>query len=132
IISNLPIGLLVYNFSSNHKIISNSHAEKLLPHIDLSKIRQMAIEHNGLIQTAIDNEIYEIRTSSNSNIDNTALFIFLNKDNEALINKKLQLAQQEYEKNTIARRKILSNMSLELIRPIKDINEMVYQFKDLL
>lgn len=35
-------------------------------------------------------------------------------------------------KNTIARRKILSNMSLELIRPIKDINEMVYQFKDLL
>ncbi|RZI09118.1 phosphotransferase RcsD, partial [Staphylococcus aureus] len=97
-----------------------------------SKIRQMAIEHNGLSQTAIDNEIYEIRTSSNSNIDNTALFIFLNKDNEALINKKLQLAQQEYEKNTIARRKILSNMSLELIRPIKDINEMVYQFKDLL
>ena len=34
--------------------------------------------------------------------------------------------------NTIARRKILSNMSLELIRPIKDINEMVYQFKDSL
>ncbi|NBN60275.1 phosphotransferase RcsD [Proteus sp. G2639] len=132
IISNLPIGLLVYNFSSNHKIISNSHAEKLLPHIDLSKIRQMAIEHNGLIQTAINNEIYEIRTSNNSNIDNTSLFIFLNKDNEALINKKLQLAQQEYEKNTIARRKILSNMSLELMRPIKDINEMVYQFKELL
>ncbi|UBH60717.1 phosphotransferase RcsD [Proteus vulgaris] len=132
IISNLPIGLLVYNFSSNHKIISNSHAEKLLPHIDLSKIRQMAIEHNGLIQTAINNEIYEIRTSNNSNIDNTLLFIFLNKDNEALINKKLQLAQQEYEKNTIARRKILSNMSLELMRPIKDINEMVYQFKELL
>lgn len=132
IISNLPIGILVYNFSSNHKIISNSHAEKLLPHIDLSKIRQMAIEHNGLIQTAINNEIYEIRTSNNSNIDNTSLFIFLNKDNEALINKKLQLAQQEYEKNTIARRKILSNMSLELMRPIKDINEMVYQFKELL
>ncbi|WP_100158504.1 phosphotransferase RcsD [Proteus columbae] len=132
IISNLPIGLLVYNFSSNHKIISNSHAEKLLPHIDLSKIRQMAVEHNGLIQTAINNEIYEIRTSNNNNIDNTSLFIFLNKDNEALINKKLQLAQQEYEKNTIARRKILSNMSLELMRPIKDINEMVYQFKELL
>lgn len=132
IISNLPIGLLVYNFSSNHKIISNSHAKKLLPHIDLSKIRQMAVEHNGLIQTAINNEIYEIRTSNNNNIDNTSLFIFLNKDNEALINKKLQLAQQEYEKNTIARRKILSNMSLELMRPIKDINEMVYQFKDLL
>ncbi|OAT46040.1 two-component sensor protein [Proteus hauseri ATCC 700826] len=132
IISNLPIGLLVYNFSSNHKIISNSHAEKLLPHIDLSKIRQMAIEHNGLIQTAINNEIYEIRTSNNNNIDNTSLFIFLNKDNEALINKKLQLAQQEYEKNTIARRKILSNMSLELMRPIKDINGMVYQFKELL
>ncbi|MEX5486536.1 hypothetical protein IC611_16305 [Proteus mirabilis] len=53
IISNLPIGLLVYNFSSNHKIISNSHAEKLLPHIDLSKIRQMAVEHNGLIQTVL-------------------------------------------------------------------------------
>lgn len=132
IISNLPIGLLVYNFSSNHKIISNSHAEKLLPHIDLSKIRQMAIEHNGLIQTAINNEIYEIRTSNNSNIDNTSLFIFLNKDNEALINKKLQLAQQEYEKNTMARRKILSNMSSELMRPIKDINGMVYQFKELL
>ncbi|WP_193016135.1 phosphotransferase RcsD [Proteus sp. FME41] len=132
IISNLPIGLLVYNFSSNHKIISNSHAEKLLPHIDLSKIRQMTVEHNGLIQTAINNEIYEIRTSNNSNIDNTSLFIFLNKDNEALINKKLQLAQQEYEKNTMARRKILSNMSLELMRPIKDINEMVYQFKELL
>lgn len=132
IISNLPIGLLVYNFSSNHKIISNSHAEKLLPHIDLSKIRQMAAEHNDLIQTAINNEIYEIRTANNNNIDNTALFIFLNKDNEALINKKLQLAQQEYEKNTLARRKILSNMSSELMRPIKDINEMVYQFKELL
>ncbi|OAT35997.1 phosphotransferase RcsD [Proteus myxofaciens] len=132
IISNLPIGLLVYNFSSNQKIICNSHAEKLLPHIDLSKIRQMASEHNGLIQTAINNEIYEIRASSNNNIDSTSLFIFLNKDNEALINKKLQLAQQEYEKNTIARRKILSNMSSELMRPIKDINEMVYQFRELL
>ena len=91
--------------------------EKLQPHIDLSKIAKWQL-NKWLNQTAINNEIYEIRTSNN-NIDNTSLFIFLNKDNEALINKNYNAEQ---EKNTIARRRFYL-MSLELMRPVKDINE---------
>lgn len=76
IISNIPIGFLLYNFTTNRKIMSNGIAELLLPHIDFIRIREMAIQHDGAIQISIEDTIYEIKLLNNQLLDNTYMFFY--------------------------------------------------------
>ncbi len=129
IINNVPYGLLVYDFSTNQKMISNGIANKLLPAIDLVHIRDMALQNHGNIQASIDNILYEITLVGSSMFDNTYLFILADKDNEALAQKKYILAEREYQKNIHLRKLVFDNMCHE-VQP--SLDELNYEIKDLL
>ncbi len=129
IISNIPIGFLLYNFTTNRKIMSNGIAELLLPHMDLIRIRDMAIQHHGAIQISIEDTIYEIKLLNNQLLDNTYMFFIHDQDKEALTNKKLLMAKHEHEKNIQVRRSMLSNMCKEIHTPIIEINSLINQIK---
>ncbi|KOY60955.1 DNA mismatch repair protein MutT [Photorhabdus heterorhabditis] len=131
IISNIPIGLLIYNFSTNQIIMSNKIADHLLPDIDLNKIKMMAKQHHGVIQTSIDDSVYEIKVHNIHLLPETYLFLLQDKDQEALINKRLQLAHLEHDKSVQARRFMLTNISSELKQPIKELNNIAYQLKQI-
>lgn len=47
VIANLPLGLLIYNFSDNTMVASNKIADHLLPHLSLQKIANLAEGHQG-------------------------------------------------------------------------------------
>ncbi|NHB93635.1 phosphotransferase RcsD [Photorhabdus cinerea] len=131
IISNIPIGLLIYDFSTNQIIMSNKIADHLLPDIDLNKIKMMAKQHHGVIQTSIDDSVYEIKVHNIHLLPETYLFLLQDKDQEALINKRLQLAHLEHDKSVQARRFMLTNISSELKQPIKELNNIAYQLKQI-
>ncbi|MFV9996769.1 MAG: phosphotransferase RcsD [Arsenophonus endosymbiont of Dermacentor nuttalli] len=130
IISNIPIGFLLYNFSTNRKIMSNGIAELLLPHMDLIRIRDMAIQHHGSIQISIEDTIYEIKLINSQLLDNTYMFFIHDQDKEALTNKKLLMAQKEHEKNIQVRRSMLANMCKEIQTPIVEIDALIYQLRE--
>ncbi|MBD2793058.1 phosphotransferase RcsD [Xenorhabdus sp. 42] len=131
IISNIPIGLLVYDFESNQMIMSNKIAEQLIPYLDLNKVKAMAKQHHGIIQTSIDDVIYEVKMHSNSFLPETYLFLLQDKDQEVMANKRLQLAHREYDKNIQARRSMLSNINEEIKYPIEGLNEVAIQLKQI-
>ncbi|PHM75087.1 phosphotransferase RcsD [Xenorhabdus kozodoii] len=131
IVSNIPIGVVVYDFESNQIMTSNKIAEQLLPHLDLNKVRGMAQQHHGVIQTSIDEAIYEIKMYNNSLLPETYLFLLQNKDQEVMANKRLQFAHQEYDKSIQIRRSMLSNINNEIKNPIKDVNDFANQLKQL-
>ncbi|ERT12827.1 phosphotransferase RcsD [Photorhabdus temperata subsp. temperata] len=132
IISNIPIGLLIYDFSINQTIMSNNIADHLLPDIDLNKIKMMAKQHHGIIQTSIDDAVYEIKVYSIHRLPETYLFLLQDKDQEALINRRLQLAHLEHDKSVQARRFMLTNIRSELKQPIKELNNIACQLKQML
>lgn len=125
VIANLPLGLLIYNFSENRLVASNKIADHLLPHLSLQKIANLAESHQGIIQATVNNEVYEIRMFKSQLSPNTWLFQLLDQDKEVLVNKKLQQAQRELNKNHQARRSILKNLQQELTEPLLAINALV-------
>lgn len=124
VIANLPLGLLVYNFSDNSLVASNKIGDHLLPHLSLQKIANLAESHQGVIQATVNNEVYEIRMFKSQLSPETYLFQLLDHDKEVLVNKRLQQAQQELAKNHQARRAILTNFQDELSRPLLMINQL--------
>ncbi|MBD2783537.1 phosphotransferase RcsD [Xenorhabdus sp. DI] len=131
IISNIPIGIVVYDFDSNQIVISNKIAEQLIPHLDLNKVMTMAQQHHGVIQTSIDEAIYEVKMYNNSLLPETYLFLLQDKDQEVMANKRLQFAHREYDKSIQVRRSMLSNINNEIKYPINNINDIANQLKPL-
>ncbi len=125
VIANLPLGLLVYDFSNNNLVASNKIADHLLPHLSLQKIANLAQTHQGMIQATVNNEVYEIRMYKSRLSPDTYLFLLLDHDKEVLVNKKLQQAQQELNKNHQARRTILTNFQHELNQPLMEIETLL-------
>ncbi|MFT4466046.1 MAG: ATP-binding protein [Sodalis sp. (in: enterobacteria)] len=125
VIANLPLGLLIYNFSDNTLVASNKIADHLLPHLSLQKIANLAEGHQGVIQATVNNEVYEIRMFKSQIAPQTWLFQLLDQDKEVLVNKKLQQAQRELDKNHEALRAILNNIQQELNTPLAAIGLLV-------
>lgn len=118
-VSGLPLGVLVYDFSSNRVVISNKIAEHLLPHLNLQKIINMSDQHHGVLQTTVNNEIYEIRHSRSLFSPQTRLFVMRSQDHELLVTKKLQKAQQVLERNHQMRQQLLQNLGHALYTPLE-------------
>lgn len=125
IISNLSVGLLIYNFSSHSVVVSNKIAEQLLPHLSLDKIANMAEEHHGVIQATVNNEVYEIRMVRSQIAPDTYLFLMHDQDKEAMVNKTLQQARREHERNLQARKLMLHNLGIELHQPLLELHGLV-------
>ncbi|CFR03461.1 phosphotransferase RcsD [Yersinia kristensenii] len=123
IITNLPQGLLVYNFSSNAIVASNQIADNLMPHLNLQKIAHMAEQHHGVIQGTVNNEVYEIRIFRSKFSPETYLFLLHDQDKEVLVNKRLQQARREYDKSLQARKLMLHNLGIELNQPLTNLNQ---------
>lgn len=124
IVASLPAGLLVYDFTSNNVIISNKIAEHLMPHLSLQNIAQMAEQHHGVIQATVNNEVYEIRIFRSRRSEETYLFLLNDQDKEVMVNKRLQQARREYDKNVQARKLMLHNLGIELNNPVRQIHEL--------
>lgn len=124
IIASLPSGLLVYNFASNTVIASNKIAQHLLPHLSLQKIAHMAEQHHGVIQATVNNEVYEIRIFRSQLSPETYLFLLNDQDKEVMVNKRLQQAQREYDKNVQARKLMLHNLGIELNQPVRQMHDL--------
>ncbi|GAA3600834.1 phosphotransferase RcsD [Gibbsiella greigii] len=127
IVANLPSGLLVYNFASNTVIASNQTAEHLLPHLSLQKIAHIAEQHHGVIQATVNNEVYEIRLFRSQLSPDIYLFLLNDQDKEAIVNKRLQQARREYDKNVQARKLMLHNLGIELNQPVRQIHDLAGQ-----
>ncbi|MBE8595479.1 phosphotransferase RcsD [Xenorhabdus sp. BG5] len=131
IISNIPVGVVVYDFESNQIMIINKIAEQLIPHLDLNKVRAMVQQHHGVIQTSIDEAVYEVKMYNNSLLPETYLFLLQDKDQEVMANKRLQFAHREYDKSIQIRRSMLSNINNEIKDPISSINDIANKLKQL-
>ncbi|KLU15621.1 MULTISPECIES: phosphotransferase RcsD [Xenorhabdus] len=131
IISNIPVGVVVYDFESNQIMIINKIAEQLIPHLNLNKVRAMAQQHHGIIQTSIDEAVYEVKMYNNSFLPETYLFLLQDKDQEVMANKRLQFAHREYDKSIQIRRSMLSNINNEIKYPVSSINAITKQLKQL-
>ncbi|MCX8956557.1 phosphotransferase RcsD [Erwinia psidii] len=127
IVGSLPVGLLVYDFSSNRTIISNKIAEHLLPHLNLQKIINMSDQHQGVLQATVNNEVYEIRHARSVISPNTQLFMMRDQDRELLVNKKLQKAQQILDKNHQTRQQLLQNLGQALNHPLNNVISQLRQ-----
>ncbi|AEF46571.1 multi-sensor signal transduction histidine kinase [Serratia sp. AS12] len=124
IIASLPSGLLVYSFASNTVIASNKIAQHLLPHLSLQKIAHMAEQHHGVIQATVNNEVYEIRIFRSQLSPETYLFLLNDQDKEVMVNKRLQQARREYDKNVQARKLMLHNLGIELNQPVRQMHDL--------
>jgi two-component system sensor histidine kinase RcsD len=125
IVSNLEIGLLIYNFASNSVISSNKLAEQLLPHLSLSKITTMTDQHHGIIQVTVNNEIYEIRTIRSDISPDSCLFLIQDQDKQMMVNRTLHQARREFEKNLQARKLMLHNLGSELCQPLNELQAQI-------
>ena len=125
IVSSLPSGLLVYSFANNAVIASNKIAEHLLPHLSLQKIAHMAEQHHGVIQATVNNEVYEIRIFRSQLSPDTYLFLMHAQDKEVMVNKRLQQARREYDKNVQVRKLMLHNLGIELNQPVRQMHDLV-------
>lgn len=129
IITNMPVGLLVYNFATNSVIASNKIADHLLPHLSLQKIAHMAEQHQGVIQATVNNEVYEIRMFRSKFSPDTHLFMLHDQDKEVMVNKKLQQARREFDKNLQARKLMLHNLGIELNQPLNTLNSLAQKIQ---
>lgn len=127
IVTHLPTGLLVYDFASNTVVISNKIADHLLPHLSLKKIADMAQQHHGVIQATVNNEVYEIRIFRSRFAPDSYLFLLNDQDKEIMVNKRLQQARREYDKNVQARKLMLHNLGIELNQPLQQMHQAVQQ-----
>ncbi|MCW2478365.1 phosphotransferase RcsD, partial [Candidatus Symbiopectobacterium sp. NZEC135] len=123
IVKRIPIGILVYDFSANRVVVQNAIAEHLLPHLSLEKIAAMAREHQGVVQATINNEMYEILQFSHPQMPEHNLFLIREQDKEILVHKKMQLAQREYDKNVLARQRLLTHLRQELHTPMQALQQ---------
>ncbi|CNK03308.1 phosphotransfer intermediate protein in two-component regulatory system with RcsBC [Yersinia mollaretii] len=130
IITNLPQGLLVYNFSNNTVVASNQIADNLMPHLNMQKIAHMAEQHHGVIQGTVNNEVYEIRMFRSQISPETYLFLLHDQDKEVLVNKKLQQARREYDKSLQARKLMLHNLGIELNQPVNTLNQLAHELQN--
>ncbi|MBI0249737.1 phosphotransferase RcsD, partial [Yersinia pestis subsp. pestis] len=111
-------------------IASNKIAENLLPHLNLQKIATMAEQHHGVIQGTVNNEVYEIHMFRSQISPETYLFLLNDQDKEVLVNKKLQQARREYDKNLQARKLMLHNLGIELGQPVHHLSQLVRTLQD--
>lgn len=125
IINNISYGILVYDFTTNKKILSNSIVNPLLPAMDLTHIKDMAINNHDVIQVSIENNIYEIVLVSIDTIENTYLFIVIDKDKEALTQRLQELANREYTKNIQLRKVVFENMQSEIQPALTAMNQAI-------
>ncbi|MCW2474705.1 phosphotransferase RcsD [Candidatus Symbiopectobacterium sp. NZEC151] len=123
IVKRIPVGILVYDFAANRVVVQNAIAEHLLPHLSLEKIAAMAREHQGVVQATINNEMYEILQFSQPQMPEHNLFLIREQDKEILVHKKMQLAQREYDKNVLARQRLLTNLRQELHTPMQALQQ---------
>ncbi|WP_121573207.1 phosphotransferase RcsD [Brenneria alni] len=128
-LGQIPLGILIYDFSSNKVIMQNEQAENLLPHLSLQKITNMADEHQGVVQVTVNNEMYEIRQFRSQYSPDYCLFLLREQDKEILVNKKLQLAQREYEKNVQARRHLFRNLLNEFKQPLLSLRQNILSIR---
>ncbi|QDX30740.1 phosphotransferase RcsD [Dickeya poaceiphila] len=124
IVSRIPIGVLVYDFSNNKVMVANTLAERLYPHLSLKKISTLAEEHHGVIQATVDNEMYEVRVFHSQHTPSLCLFLLREQDQEILVTKKLQLAQQEFDKNVSVRKRLFRNLSQEFKQPLSAVHQL--------
>ncbi|QLH62821.1 phosphotransferase RcsD [Serratia symbiotica] len=130
IITSLPCGLLVYNFASNRVIVSNKIGEHLLPHLNLNKIAHMAEQHHSMIQATVNNEMYEICIFRSQLSPESYLFLLNDQNREIMVNKWLQQARREYDKNIRARKLMLHNLGIELNEPLRLIHGLAERLRN--
>ncbi|EPL9568588.1 phosphotransferase RcsD [Providencia rettgeri] len=128
IISRISYGILVYDFNTNTKILSNNIANQLLPSMDLAHIKEMAMDNHDFIQVSIENNIFEVVLVENEAMPNAALFIIMDKDKEVLTQKRQELAMREYQKNIQMRKVVFENMCSEILPAL---STMEVQFSQL-
>lgn len=119
IVSLLPLGLLIHDQQANRVLISNEIADRLLPYLKLRDITSMADQSQGVIQTTINNELYEIRQLRSQVMPQAQIFIIRDQDKEVLVSKKLKQAQRLYEKNQQDRVAFMRNIGEVLTAPAK-------------
>ncbi|MCA6960206.1 phosphotransferase RcsD [Pectobacterium odoriferum] len=125
----IPMGVLVYDFSNNKVVIQNERAEQLLPHLSLQKITNMADEHQGVIQATINNEMYEIRQIRSQYSSDYCLFLLREQDKEIQVQRRLLLAQREYEKNIHARKRLFQNLLSEFKQPLISLRQHIHALR---
>ena len=131
IINHISYGILVYDFSINKKILSNTLANQLVPSMDLTHIKEMAMENHDIIQVSIDNNVYEVMLINNTKMDNTVLFIIIDRDKEALIQKRQELITREYQKNVQIKKIVFENMCSEILPSLSQIDVDIEQLVTL-
>lgn len=131
IISHISYGILVYDFNTNKKILSNDIANQLLPSMDLVHIKEMAIENHDVIQVSIENIVYEVILVDNMSKSNTALFIIMDKDKEALTQKRQELANREYKKNIHMRKVVFENMYSEILPSLIKVDKQLTKLSEM-
>jgi two-component system sensor histidine kinase RcsD len=78
----------------------------------------------------VNNEVYEIRMFHSQISPETYLFLLHDQDKEVLVNKKLQQARREYDKNLQARKLMLHNLGIELNQPINNLNQIAHELQN--
>ncbi|EKT55585.1 phosphotransferase RcsD [Providencia sneebia] len=131
LINNINYGILVYDFSSNKKILSNNLINPLLPSMELSHIKEMAIHNHDMIQVSIENIVYEVILVNVSMKEDTYLFIVIDKDKEALAQKRQELANKEYQRIIQLRKIIFENMHNEIHPPLLEMSKSIETLEQL-
>lgn len=125
IINNISYGILVYDFTHNKKLLSNAVANTLLPSMDLCHIKEMATNNHDMIQVSIENNVYEIILINIDMLEDTYLFIVIDKDKEALTQRRQELANREYTKNIQLRKVVFENMQNEIQPSLLEMNKAI-------
>jgi len=121
IVTLMPLGILAYDLDARRTVISNPIADRLLPHLNLHKIMTMADQRQGVIQTTVNNELYEIQQFRSQVAPQIQIFVIRDQDREILVNKKMRQAQQLYEQNQQARRAFMKHIGDTLQQPAQDM-----------
>lgn len=125
IINNISYGILVYDFTSNKKLLSNNVVNALLPSMDLNHIKELATHNHDMIQISIENNVYEVILVNISMLEDTYLFIIIDKDKEALTQRRQEMANREYKKNIQLRKVVFENMQHEVQPSLTELNKAV-------
>ena len=125
IINNISYGILVYDFASNKKLLSNSVVNPLLSSMDLNHIKELAINNHDMIQVSIENNIYEVVLVHITMLEDTYLFVIIDKDKEVLTQRRQELANREYKKNIQLRKVVFENMQSEIQPSLNELNKAV-------
>ncbi|HGF6560341.1 phosphotransferase RcsD [Providencia sp. PROV188] len=132
ILNHISYGILVFDFNSNKKLLSNSIANHLLPSMDLIHIKEMATDHNDVIQVSIENNIYEIILVKSLIKENTILFIIIDKDKEVLTQKRQEMATREHQRNIQLRKVVFENICQEILPAVNQIDAKFNQLSSSL